>query len=192
MLRRIDRIWEALLWLLMAAAAAYVGLMLVLIVYITVFRSLGWTYASYAFVLIEYGFVYTLFLGSPWLIRRRGHVYIEMLTAALSGRWREALSRLIVMICAAVCLIWAWYSGHLAYEDFVNVTYDELRGQYDIKRWVITIAFPIGFFLMGIEFLRFAFVREPMHGGKAGIASERAEIEEQTRGDATADQGGSR
>ena len=182
MLRRVDRVWEALLWLLMAAAAIYVGLMLVLIVYITVFRSLGWTYSSYAFVFIEYGFVYTLFLGSPWLIRRRGHVYIEMLTAALSGRWRDALSRLTVAICAAVCLIWAWYSGHLAYEDIVNVAYDELRGQYDIKRWVITIAFPLGFFLMSVEFLRFAFAREPMHAGKAGIASERAEIEERRGG----------
>ena len=179
MFERIDRAWARLLWLLMAAAATYIGAILVLIIYITVCRTAGWSYESLAFVAIEYGFVYTLFLGSPWLIRHRGHVYIEMLTAALSARRREVLSRLIAALAAAICLIWAWYSGKLAYLDFTDVIYDELRGQYDIKRWIITVSFPVGFFLMGIEFLRFVFTRAPMHGGMAGIASERAEIEQQ-------------
>ena len=181
MIGRIDRFWGRLIWLLMAAAALYIGLMLVLIIYVTIWRSAGWSYNPLAFVIIEFGFVYTLFLGSPWLIRHRGHVYIEMLTAAISRRSRTYLSRLIALLSAVICMIWAWYSGHLAYEDFIYVTYDELRGQYDIQRWIIIIAFPIGFFLMGIEFLRFVFSREPMHGGSAGIASELAEIEETKR-----------
>ena len=178
MLRTVGRAWSGVLWLLMAAAALYIGAILVLIVYLTIFRTAGWSYSPYAFMLIEYGFIYTLFLGSPWLIRHRGHVYIEMLTAALSPRWRAVLSRLVAGVCAAVCLIWAWYSGHLAYDDYVNVTYDELRSQVDVPRWVSTIAFPAGFLLMGVEFLRYVVARRPMHGGVAGIASERAEIEE--------------
>ena len=179
MLGAIDRVWGALLWLLMAVAAVYIGLMMVSIVYITTFRSLGWSYTPHAFTFIEYGFVYTLFLGSPWLIRHRGHVYIELLTAAVSDRWRDILSRGIAVACAVVCLIWAWYSGRLAIEDYVDLKYDELRAQFDYQRWMITISFPIGFFMMGVEFLRFVFAREAMHAGKAGIASERAELEEQ-------------
>lgn len=181
MIAAIDRIWGGLLWLLMALAAIYIGLMLVSIVYMTVFRSMGWEYTGYAFVFIEYGFIYTLFLGSPWLIRHRGHVYIEMLTAALSPRWRGLLSRLIATACAVTCLIWAWYSGHLAYDDYLNETYDELRAQFDILRWMTTIAFPVGFSLMGVEFLRFVFARLPMHAGVAGVASERSELEEQQK-----------
>ena len=179
MLGAIDRIWGALLWLLMAVAAIYIGLMLVSIVYITAFRTLGWAYTPHAFTFIEYGFVYTLFLGSPWLIRHRGHVYIELLTAAVSDRRRAMLSRAIALACAAVCLLWTWYSARLAIADFNELRYDELRAQFDYERWTITISFPIGFFLMGIEFARFVFAREPMHAGKAGIASERAELEEQ-------------
>ena len=134
MIAAFDRIWGAILWLLMALAAVYIGLMLVSIIYITVFRTVGWSYTPLAFVFIEYGFIYTLFLGSPWLIRHRGHVYIEMLTAALSPRWRNTLSRTIALVCAITCLIWAWFSGHLAYDDFINDTYDELRAQFDILR----------------------------------------------------------
>lgn len=179
MIARIDRAWGGVLWLLMAAAAAYIGLMLVLIVYVTIFRTAGWSYTPWSFVVIEYGFVYTLFLGSPWLIRHRGHVYIEMLTAAVSGRWRLVLSRIVVLASALVCLVWAWHSGHLAWEDYATDVYDELRGHYDIRRWIVTAAFPAGFLLMAVEFLRFAFAREPMHVGAAGIANERAEIEAQ-------------
>lgn len=178
MISKIDRVWGGLLWLLMAAAAVYIGMMMVAIVYITVCRTVGWTYTPLAFVLIEFGFLYTLFLGSPWLIRHRGHVYIEMLTAALPPARRAVLSRLIALSCAVVCMIWAWYSGLLAHEHYVDDVYDELRAQHDLLRWGTTIAFPIGFFLMGIEFIRFVFAREPMHLGLAGIASERAEIEE--------------
>ncbi len=163
----------------MAAAALYIGAMLLMIVYLTVFRSAGWAYSPYAFLLIEYGFIYTLFLGSPWLIRHRSHVYIEMLTAALAPNWRTRLSRLIVGVCGAVCIIWAWYSGHMAYWDYVNLTYDEVRSQLDVPRWITTVAFSIGFLLMGIEFLRYVFTPSAMHGGVAGIASERAELEEQ-------------
>jgi hypothetical protein len=59
--------------------------------------------------------------------------------------------------------------------------YDELRAQFDLRTWVSTLAFPLGFGLMGIEFLRFVFTAEPMHTGHAGVASDRAELEETKR-----------
>ena len=65
------------------------------------------------------------------------------------------------------------------YDD--PMSYDELRAQFDIRSWVGTAAFPFGFLLMGIEFARFMFTRQPMHTGVAGIASERAELEAQVQ-----------
>ena len=108
--RTIDRAWGALLWLMMAVAAIYIGLMMVGIVYMTMFRTFGWSYESSVFTFIEYGFIYCLFLGSPWLIRNRGHVYIELLTAAISERARDGLSRFIALICCIFCLAWTWYT----------------------------------------------------------------------------------
>ena len=60
------------------------------------------------------------------------------------------------------------------------MAYDELRAQ-EIRRWISTIAFPIGFLLMAIEFGRYVVVKEPMHVGEAGVASDRAELEETKR-----------
>ena len=177
MIATIDRFWGYLLWLLMALAAIYVGLIMVAIIYQTVFRTMGWDYSPFAFVFIEYGFVYALFLGSPWLVRERGHIYIEILTAVLKPGPRKWLSRFITLVCASVCFLWAWYSGQLVLEHLDDpMAYDELRAQFDLRSWVGTIVFPIGFTLIGLEFLRFVFSKEPMHQGLAGVASERAEL----------------
>ena len=182
MLRALDRLWARLLWLLMAAAAVYVGMIMVMIVYTTVFRTAGWIYTPYANISIEYGFVYILFLGSPWLIRNRGHIYIEILTALIPEATRRVLSRAIVIVCAAICFVWAWYTWPLFAERWADeMAFDELRAQFDLRLWIGTLPFPLGFFLMGVEFLRFAFTAQPMHSGLAGVASDRIELEEHQR-----------
>ncbi len=181
-LRAIDKAWASLLWAMMALAALYVGFIMVAIVYITIFRTAGWAYNQFVFTLIEYGFIYILFLGSPWLVRTRGHVYIELLTAAVPARSRTVLSRGITALCAAICLIWFWYTWGIFLEHAVDpLAFDELRDDRGVRLWAITIAHPVGFLLMTVEFLRFVFGRETMHSGEAGVGSERAELEETRR-----------
>lgn len=180
--RDIDRWWGGLLWLLMACAAIYIGLMMVGTIYYSIFRFFGLSYNLYVFAFIEYGFLYCLFLGSPWMIRNRGHVYIEILTAAVSDRARDRLSRVIALICCLCCLTWTWYTWGLFTDRFGDeMAFDELRAQLEIKSWVAMISFPAGFLLMGIEFARFVVVSQPMHLGEAGVASDRAELEETRR-----------
>lgn len=182
LLRAIDRVWAGLLWFLMALAALYVGFIMLAIVYMTVFRSAGWEYNQFAFTLIEYGFVYILFLGSPWLVRTRAHVYIELLTAAVAPRVRNILSRSIAFTCAVICLVWAWYTFNIFLEHADDaMAFDELRAERGMRTWTWSVAFPAGFLLMAVEFVRFIFAREPMHSGEAGVASDRIELEETTR-----------
>ena len=182
-LRVLDKGWAGLLWAMMALAAAYVGFIMLAIIYVTVFRSAGWAYNQLVFTLIEYGFLYILFLGSPWLVRTRGHVYIELLTAAVPDRGRAALSRAIALFCAAVCLGWVWYTWGIFLEQAGDpLAFDELRDDRGMRLWAITIAYPVGFLFMAVEFLRFVFGRETMHSGEAGVASDRVELEETRRG----------
>lgn len=157
---------------MMAAAALYVGLMMLAIVYYTSFRALGWPYEPAAFVFIEYGFIYVLMLGGPWLVRVRGHIHIELLTASVPPGVRNPLSRAVSGLCLLTCLALAWYTGVLAWDDYTGNTYDELRAQLDIKRWIVTGSMPLGFGLMGVEFVRFVFGRQLLHSGKAGLSGE--------------------
>lgn len=168
MLQVIGKAYLVLLRGLMGVAAIYLGLMMVAIVYATTFRYLDLTYSGYSFVFIEYGFIYCLMLGAPWVVRQRGHVYIEILTAAVPPHVRNILSRVIAFLAALVCVLFAYYSGILAADDIVNHEID-VRGSYDIPRWIVTITLPLGFGLMAIEFARFIFGGEIMHTGQAGV-----------------------
>ncbi|HSA89456.1 MAG TPA: TRAP transporter small permease [Burkholderiales bacterium] len=157
---------------MMAAAALYVGLMMATIVYYTSCRALGIAYSSFSFAFIEFGFIYVLMLGGPWLVRTRGHVHIELLTAAVPERVRQVLSRTVAALCVLTCLALAWYTGLLTWNEYAGNKYDELRAHLDIKRWIITVSMPVGFGLMGIEFVRYVFGRELLHSGKAGVSGE--------------------
>ncbi len=182
MLKNIDVFWGKVLAVFMGVAAVYVALIMIAIVYASAFRFFGLAYNQYTFPFIEYGFIFILFLGSPWLVRNRGHVYIEILTAALSERHRRSLSRFICFVSGLVCLLWAWYTWLLFVERFEDtMAFDELRAQFDIPLWVSTIPFPIGFFMMAVEFFRFTVLSEPMHTGLAGVASDRIELEDTQR-----------
>ena len=172
MIARIAWAYERLLWLLMALASAYVGLMMVAIIYFTSFRAFGWPYNPYAFTFIEFGFIYVLMAGGPWLVRTKGHVHIELLTAAVPPPVRNYLSRAVALLCVVICLALAYFTGLLAVNDFIDDEYDQLRAQFDIKRWIVIGAMPIGFGLMGIEFLRYVIGRQTLHTGKAGVAGE--------------------
>ncbi len=183
LLRAIDKVWAALLWLMMAAASVYIGFIMLAILYMTICRTFGWSYHQIVNTWIEYGFVYILFLGSPWLVRTRGHVYIEMLTAAVPPSTRNIVSRVITAISAAICLVWFWYTlGSFLEHAEDPMAYDESRAEMGYRSWVWSIALPTGFLFMAIEFLRFVFGREIMHSGTAGVANERAELEEAKRG----------
>ncbi len=148
------------------AGAALVWLM-VAIVWSVSMRNLGLQPHAWLFTSTEYGVFYMTMLGAPWLVRRRGHVHIELLTAALPRALRQVLSRLVALGCVLVCAYLAWRGFLLVQTNIARMDFD-VRA-YFYPRWLLTIAFPLSFGLMAVEFSRFVFGRQPMHSGEAGI-----------------------
>lgn len=166
--------YTGLLRLMMAAAAVYIGLIMVAIVYITMSREFGWSYSRYIFPAIEFGFIYILALGSPWMVRTRGHVFIELLTAAVPDRVRNVMSRTVAGLSCLICAGLAYYTAKATYGQFLFDEYDQLRADLDIPVWIVSGAIPVGFGLMAVEFALFVFASDPMHSGKAGVVGEDA------------------
>ncbi len=166
-LRLLIRAYDGLISLMaIIAGGALVWLMVAIVTSVSM-RNLGVQPFAWLFTSTEYGVFYMTMLGAPWLVRRRGHVHIELVTAALPDRLRRGLSRLVALGCVVVC---AW----LAWRGFLLVQTNIERMDYDVRayfypRWLLTIAFPVSFGLMAMEFARFAFGRELMHSGQAGI-----------------------
>ena len=159
--------YAALLRVLAAAAGALLGAVAALIVVDVGLRNLGFQPPAHTLSLTEYALLYATMLAAPWLVRERGHVYIELLTAAAPAPVRNALSRAVSASCTAICLVLVWYSLDVTVDDYARGAAD-IRS-FDMPRWALVASVPIGFTLMAVEFLRFTLGRERMHTGEAGI-----------------------
>jgi C4-dicarboxylate transporter, DctQ subunit len=152
------------------AMAVLSGLILVwimLAVVITVIqRNLGMQSWGWLFLSTEYGMFYMTLLGAPWLVRQRGHVHIEILTALLPANVLPAFSRFVSLLTAAICAI-------LAFKGFELVLLNLERGDFDVRAyffpsWILSMAFPISFGLLTVEFSRMVFGQKLLHTGIAG------------------------
>ena len=106
-------------------------------------------------------------LGAPWLVREKGHVHIELVTAALPEGARQLLSRSVAALCVLVCAVLTWKVSELVQTNLERGDFDTRA--YYFPRWLLTIAFPISFGLMAVEFSRFVFGSSLMHSGESGI-----------------------
>jgi TRAP-type C4-dicarboxylate transport system permease small subunit len=151
-------------------AGFLIAAMMVVITIDVVVRNLGFQSSSHFFSFTEYALLLVPCLGAPWLVREKGHIYVEILLMYLSPRRRAALRMLIGIICIAVCLVLAWYGYEVTIRDYL--TNEKDVRSLDMPRWMIVGFVPLSFTMMAIEFLRFLVRREDFLGSLAGQAGE--------------------
>lgn len=166
-MQTISRLYSAFLYAMAFVAGVMLVWLMVSVITSVLMRNLGFQPFAWLFTSAEYGLLYMTMLGAPWLVREKGHVHIELITSQLPERPREWLSRAVALACVLVCVILAWKGIELVVTNIERADYD-VRAYY-FPRWILTIAFPISFGLMAVEFMRFVFGDELMHTGEAGI-----------------------
>ena len=97
----------------------------------------------------------------------QGPTPMELLLMALERPARKWLTRLISVVCIAICFTMAWYGFEVTVLDWVQNNKD-VRS-FDAPRWAIVMWIPISFLFMGLEFVRYLWRDEsPL----AALASE--------------------
>ena len=162
-MRLVDKICN----LLAVLAGVYLVVIMFVIVFQATLRSFNFSGSSHIFTFSEYGLLYIVMAASPWLVRTRGHVFIEMLTAALPQESARIYSRCIAVLCLVICVFLVWYSGSNTLKSYSYGDAD--MRSLDMPKWLLLISMPICFSLMGLNFLRFIFGNETMHTGEAGV-----------------------
>lgn len=148
-------------------AGVYLVWIFLAIVFQVVARSVFLYGSSHIFTFIEYGLLYITMAGAPWLVREKGHVYIEIVTAAVSEQVRPILSRAVVGLVILICVIMTYYGIEVTIRAFVRDEMD--MRSLDMPRWMLMISMPICFGLMSLQFLRFVIGPETLHSGEAGM-----------------------
>ena len=166
-MQQMIRLYTTFLYAMAFVAGAMLVWLMVSVILSVLMRNLGMQPFAWLFTSSEYALLYMTMLGAPWLVREKGHVHIELVTAALPPTARRIISRLVAAACVAVSLILAWKGADLFLTNIARNDYD-VRAYY-FPRWILTISFPVAFGLMAVEFSRYVFGRELMHSGEAGI-----------------------
>jgi len=129
-----------------------------LIVYDVIARNLGLQPPASTVALTEYALLYFTMAASPWLVRTRGHIVVEVLHSRWKGRARIIIDKLIVLMCIVVCALICMLATLLLLESIQ-------RGEIEIRslempRALLFAPLALGFGLMTIEFLRLALKGE--------------------------------
>jgi TRAP-type C4-dicarboxylate transport system permease small subunit len=165
--RAIAVLYRRLLVALAVVAGALLAAMALAIVVDVVARNLGLRPPAHTLTLTEYGLLYVTMLGAPWLVREKGHVHIELLTAALGPRARFRVTRVVYALCVLTCIVIFWFGLEVTLDQWRRAVID-VRS-FDMPRWLLTASIPLSFGLMTIEFARFLLGYDSMHAGQAGI-----------------------
>ncbi len=155
MLMVFDRALARLSNALVRVGCFTVAALFVLIIFDVTLRSIGVKPFAFTLAIVEYGLLYFAMCAAPFLVRTRGHVVIEAIIAQLPPVPRQALAKLVYLVCFLLCAMMTWYSAELFVEAVAGGAVD-VRG-INIPFWLQYLPLPIGFGLTGLEFLPFLF-----------------------------------
>ena len=130
-------------------------------------RLVGLSPSTYTIGIVEYGLLWFTMLAAPWLVRRKGHVFIDALTQLMPGAYRRRLGKLAYAICITSSLIFFYFSFVLFVEAAISGEL-EIRGE-DMPLWSLLLPIPFCFLLVAIEFTRYLIGRDDMYGDRTDV-----------------------
>jgi TRAP-type C4-dicarboxylate transport system permease small subunit len=105
--------------------------------------------------LAEYSLLYITFAGTAWVLRKEGHVKIDILMAYINPRKTQILDAIASIVGILVCAVLTYYGVDVALDHIARGVYNPTLMEFP-KGPLIAII-PIGAFLLFIQFIRRLF-----------------------------------
>jgi len=100
----------------------------------------------------EYTLLYITFLGTAWLLKRDGHVKMDIVLNRLNPKTQLLINSITSILGAFLCLVIAWAGADVALDHLQRGLHQPtLISPPDFPLFVII---PVGSFLLFIQFLR--------------------------------------
>lgn len=113
-------------------------------------RSIIWV-----FEVTEYSLLFMTFLAAAWLLKKEGHVSIDLLLNRLSPKPRAMVNIITSIIGAIVCLVVAWYGSVVTVELLQQGEHQATI--VEPPSFILYVVIPVGSFLLFVQFLRRAY-----------------------------------
>ncbi len=139
-----------------------------LLIVIDVFvRLVGLRPFSYTLGIVEFGLLWFTMLAAPWLVRIKGHVFIDALTQLLPRSMQRVLAKIVYLICVCSALVFCYFSLMLLVEAIQSGEID-VRGE-DMPLWLLLVPLPVCFLMVAIEFTRYLIGLDHMYGDRTKV-----------------------
>lgn len=107
---------------------------------------------KWVFEATEYALLYITFLGTAWLLKKEGHVRLDIVLNMLKPGARTWLNIISSVMLAIVCFLLAWYGTELTI-DYIQRDITWIK-YYTLPLWIFIIVIPVGGFLLFIQSLK--------------------------------------
>ncbi len=141
---------------LLTGMAALAGLLLLFITFsisYSIFtRALGLKSPVWTVQFNEYSLLWMTFLGTAWVLSRRKHVAVDIITGRLGPTGRRIADILHSLAGTGVCGVLCWYSSLITLNLFQRGVTDVQA--VDIPKSLVLMVIPAGFLVLTAQFLR--------------------------------------
>lgn len=117
-----------------------------------VLRNLGMGSLPWIVQTSEYVVLWVPFLTAAWLLRRGGHVTVDLVSSRLSDTSRHRLYLAVMVVCLVVVAALTYIAAGSVWTSYTRGTV--IRGPVTVPRWVVHSVVPVGLGLMTLEFAR--------------------------------------
>jgi len=136
------------------ACAVLAAIMLVaatlIVCWMVLYRTLG-NSTWWEIELATYLIVAAVLVGSPYCLKTRGHIGVDLFSEWLPPRGKRALARVLALLGCAVCVYLAWEGLQLTVEAFHK---NEGSGSmWNPPRWPFFATMPVGLGLTALQYV---------------------------------------
>ena len=124
-------------------------------------RIVGLKPPLFTMAVVEYGLLWFTMLAAPWLVRIKGHVFIDAVTQFLPPQIKNVVAKIVYCICITSSTVYCIHTFKLFQNAWVRELLD-LRS-VEMPEWLIYLPMPVCFFLVAIEFTRFLIGIDDMY-----------------------------
>ncbi len=110
---------------------------------------------------VEYILLYFTMLAAPWLVRIKGHVFIDAVTQFMPPKVKKVIAKLVYLACIIVSSIYCYQVVNLFVEAIQSGELD--MRSYEIPIWILFVPMPLCFFMCAMEFIRYLIGIDDMY-----------------------------
>jgi len=150
--RRAVPVLDRIIDLLAGAAGVLLMLIMLLVSYLVLMRYFLGRPPGWVVEICQYMIFVLTFLGAPWLLRRRGHVAVDIVLACLNQKANSIIAIFTSSVGMMISFFLAWYAARSTWQHFIEdiPVIEILR----IPKALLLAFIPVSFLLLALEFLR--------------------------------------